>query len=419
MSQSVVPAVRRVVLRDYKSIRECDVSLGPLAILVGPNGSGKSNFLDALRFVSDSLRTSVNTAVADRGEVLELLRRTRERATTFSIELSLAVPEGEAQYQLTIGEVYRLFVIETEACWVSTRGAGREGYRVRNGRIEEATIQNPPPASDHELYLRSVATYPQFQAVRDLLHGMRFYHIDPAKVRIDASQGQPARELASDGQGSLFAYHRLQANPEAKQRLEAYLRAILPSLREIKVATDRMDVGLLHGTSIRKGTQPAEREEPTSLTFVINDDGHRLAFRPRSISDGTLRAFGVLLALFQSHGRGPSEPISLVGIEEPELTLHPAAAGVLFDALTEASQLTQILVTTHSAELLDIKELDPDALLVVDAPQGETRIGPADDASLSAMRNRMYTAGELMEMNQLLPQPRPTGGSPAPAAGAP
>jgi len=417
MRDSVEPFLRRVVLRDYKSIRECDVSLGPLAIMVGPNGSGKSNFLDALRFVSDSLRTSVNTAVADRGEVLEVLRRTRERASTFSIELSLAIAEGEAGYQLTIGEVGGAFVIETEECRVSPGGGRGEGYRVRKGKLEEATIQNPPPASDHELYLRSVAAYPQFQAVRDLLHGMRFYHIDPAKVRIDASQGQPARELASDGQGALFAYHRLESNPEAKQRLETYLRAILPSLREIKVATDRMDVGFHHGTNIRKGTQPAEREEPRSLTFVINDDGHWLAFRPRSISDGTLRAFGVLLALFQSHGRGPSEAISLVGIEEPELTLHPAAAGVLFDALSEASQFTQILVTTHSAELLDVEELDPGALLVVDAPQGETRIGPADDASLSAMRDRMYTAGELMEMNQLRPQPRPTDGSPAPTAG--
>ena len=51
MSDVKPPFVRRVVLRDYKSIRQCDVMLGPLTLLVGLNGSGKSNFLDALRFV--------------------------------------------------------------------------------------------------------------------------------------------------------------------------------------------------------------------------------------------------------------------------------------------------------------------------------------------------------------------------------
>ncbi len=55
MSQGKAPFLRRVVLRNYKSIRECDVALGPLMLLVGPNGSGKSNFLDALRFVAESL----------------------------------------------------------------------------------------------------------------------------------------------------------------------------------------------------------------------------------------------------------------------------------------------------------------------------------------------------------------------------
>lgn len=48
--------VTRVVLRNYKSIAVCDVSPAQLTFLVGPNGSGKGNFLDALRFVSDSLQ---------------------------------------------------------------------------------------------------------------------------------------------------------------------------------------------------------------------------------------------------------------------------------------------------------------------------------------------------------------------------
>ena len=65
----------RVILKNYKSIAACDVRFGPLSFLLGPNGAGKSNFLDALRFVTDSLRTSLEHAIRDRGGFLTCVRR--------------------------------------------------------------------------------------------------------------------------------------------------------------------------------------------------------------------------------------------------------------------------------------------------------------------------------------------------------
>ena len=67
----------RIVLRNYKSIAACDVSPAQLSFLVGPNGSGKSNFLDALRFIADSLRFSLDHALRDRGGVIDVRRRSR------------------------------------------------------------------------------------------------------------------------------------------------------------------------------------------------------------------------------------------------------------------------------------------------------------------------------------------------------
>ena len=65
----------RVVLRNYKSIAACDVQPAQLSFLVGPNGSGKSNFLDALRFIADSLRHSIDHALRERGGINEVRRR--------------------------------------------------------------------------------------------------------------------------------------------------------------------------------------------------------------------------------------------------------------------------------------------------------------------------------------------------------
>ena len=110
------------------------------------------------------------------------------------------------------------------------------------------------------------------------------------------------------------------------------------------------------------------------MNFGRKSAGHKHPWRfPASnMSDGTLRAFGVLLALFQGAGNGDSKR-RLVGIEEPEAALHPAAAGVLVDALREAAGHAQILVTSHSPDLLDNDEFSDDSILAVVAEHGETK----------------------------------------------
>jgi predicted ATPase len=120
------------------------------------------------------------------------------------------------------------------------------------------------------------------------------------------------------------------------------------------------------------------------------------------MSDGTIRAAGVLAALFQPsvlHGG-----TSLVGIEEPELALHPAAAGALFDALTEASERVQVIATSQSADLLDRDDIGPAAIRAVRYDAGRTEIGELDDASARILAGRRSTLGELMRGNQLDPK---------------
>jgi len=120
------------------------------------------------------------------------------------------------------------------------------------------------------------------------------------------------------------------------------------------------------------------------------------------MSDGTLRAFGILVSIFQSLKASDQKPL-LVGLEEPEMTLHPAAAGILLAALREGSQHTQILVTSHSPDLLDNPDISPDSLLAVDNVDGVTRIGAIDAAGQQVLRERLFTSGELLRQNQLAP----------------
>ena len=120
-----------------------------------------------------------------------------------------------------------------------------------------------------------------------------------------------------------------------------------------------------------------------------------------SMSDGTLRAFAALMAAFQMalpHGYP-----SLVAIEEPENSLHPAAMRALVDALDEATLRTQILLTTHSAEMLDNPTIRPENVRVVQLEDGQTLIGPVDEAGVEIVSRKLNSLGGLERENQLEP----------------
>ena len=95
--------LKRVALRNYKSIAACDVRPTQLSFLVGPNGAGKSNFLDALRFVADALRYSLDHALRDRGGINEVRRRSSGHQTHFGIRLEFSLPTSYGYYAFNIG----------------------------------------------------------------------------------------------------------------------------------------------------------------------------------------------------------------------------------------------------------------------------------------------------------------------------
>jgi len=114
-------------------------------------------------------------------------------------------------------------------------------------------------------------------------------------------------------------------------------------------------------------------------------------FRALSMSDGTLRALGLLVALFQhGSGRDDTGPL-LVGLEESEMALNPGAAGILFDALVEASHGRQVLVTTHSPDLLDRRDIKTESLLAVVMERGQTFLGPINAAGRTILQQGLYS----------------------------
>ena len=62
-------------------------------------------------------------------------------------------------------------------------------------------------------------------------------------------------------------------------------------------------------------------------------------------------------------------------------------------------------MTTHSADLLDNDAIPDSSILAVLSEHAETRFGPLDEAGRTALRDHLFTAGELLRMDQLRPDP--------------
>jgi predicted ATPase len=90
------------------------------------------------------------------------------------------------------------------------------------------------------------------------------------------------------------------------------------------------------------------------------------------MSDGTLRVLGLLLAVYQAGEH------SVVAIEEPESTVHPAVAESIVEVLMDAAQEKQILFTTHSPDIIDHKEITDEQIRVVTMERNETLIAPGE-----------------------------------------
>ncbi|MDO5103552.1 MAG: AAA family ATPase [Lautropia sp.] len=373
--------IRRVVLRSYKSIAHCDIQLKPLTFLVGQNGAGKSNFLDALHFVKDALSNSLDNALAERGGLDEVRRRSSGHPNHLGIRLDFELPDSrQGWYAFRIGAMANGgYEVQQEECVLDAVGKG-PGFRISKGEVQSSENTFPAVTRDR-LALVAASGITAFRPVFDALTSMGFYNLNP-KVMRELQKPQDGRLLKPVGENIASVIHHLQrAAPRQIADIQAYLNLVVPAVQHVE----------------RKAIGPMETLE---FRQAVSGARHPWRFLAQNMSDGTLRVLGVLTALLQSN---QDFAPSLIGIEEPETALHPAASAALREVLGRASQQTQVLVTSHSPDLLDDPALDPDSILAVVSEEGETRIAPLDDASRQVMRDHLFSAGELLRLNQLAP----------------
>lgn len=331
--------LERTHIRNYLSLREVTLPLKQLTILVGPNASGKSNILSALGlltkmiisegppptdFIQERLWAGGATSL-----MFELEANVAGKRATYKVKLDSQREHSIKAENLTIGEV--------------------EVISVQNGEgtVRDEDASNPTKYRSHKLALRSAGDYgdkPVTSALVEFIRGWEFYDFQPKKMRggrdiiaqiiIGKASGtsvESSESLSLNVDGSILANLLSYWHKNAPEQFQAVNQALESS------------------TTLKLDQQTGNGNEELYLL-----EGYKTPIPLRRASDGTLRLIAYHILLNQ-----PQVP-SLIAIEEPERNLHPAALTEIANVLEQLAHRTQVIITTHSSQLLDA--LNPDNL---------------------------------------------------------
>src|SRR3954454_24703517 len=222
--------ISRVILNNYKSLRECDVSLGSITFLVGPNGAGKSNFVEALRFLSYALSSSLEQALDARAGFRSIIHKGVASGPTICFEIFFNIRDGtHGRYFVQIGASGEGPIsIGKEECTIRS-SSGEDWFKV-NGGVVTRNHGVTPAASEDKLYLVNASGLRPFESVYRVLSAMAVYNPVPDEIR-GFNPEKRYRNLDRTGSALAETLFRLKTSaPERLNRITEYLRRITPSV---------------------------------------------------------------------------------------------------------------------------------------------------------------------------------------------
>lgn len=382
--------ITRMRVKNFRSIRNLDMELGPLTVLVGPNASGKSNILDALRFIRDAVARGVDFAISQRDGMDSIRHRHRPgRGRPRDVELGVIatfrgvaldynfVLAGNADGGYRVKREYGSYKLGDESEPVE--------FDIRDGRVMKPrgmsdlkTLPGDLLFFDHERRFFFGERPDEWETFQYWIMGLdlsslRFSHVFPNVMRGPRKQLN-TQHLDEDGQNIASVLREMEKSEKGFEDLKETLSHALPGVTNLR--------------SRAVGGYIVLQFEHSNIA-----GDKRIWLDAAQESDGTLRILGLLTAIHQ-----PRQP-PLLGIEEPELAIHPGVLPVLADEFQEASLRMQVVITTHSPDFID--RFPVECIRAVEFVDGETRVGTVSERQASAVRERLFTLGELHRMEGL------------------
>lgn len=361
-----------VRLGNWRNFVKVEVNLQRRVFLVGPNASGKSNFLDVFRFLHDivAIGGGFQEAVSRRGGVSSLRCLTARRYSDIVVRVRIGGGEEPAAWE------YELHFNQDNQQRPIIKGeiVVKRGVNILT-RPDKDDKKDPKRLT--QTYLEQVYANREFRELSDFLASTRYLHIVPQLIREpDRSVGKTNDPFGGDFLEQIARTQERTRNARL-HRIQDALKVAVPQLHELELWRDVSGTPHLRGKYEHWRPQGAWQTEDR-------------------FSDGTLRLVGLLWAVLA--GTGP------LLLEEPELSLHPEVVRFIPQMFARIQRHTgrQILVSTHSSDLLQDEGIGLDEVLLLIPGKGTSIRLTSSFAEIKSL-----LAGGLSLAEVIMPRTRP------------
>ena len=321
--------LEKVRIKNFLSLRDVELPLKPLTVLVGPNASGKSNILNALSLLNRMMSIEKLPPVKfiqsrlwageENHITFQIQAKVKETQPVYELELIAEADNPVVAEELLVGSVKVILIQHGQ------------------GEVQDEDGKNRTPYKSNKLALKSAGNYgnkPITSVLTEFIRGWEFYDFQPNLMRrhlerssfirdnIPASESRESPKLDDDGStlSALLSYWH-ENTPERFQSVSESLAS---------------------STNLKIEQRTVDGDNQLCLS-----EGYKKPIPLNRASDGTLRLVAYYILLNE-----PELP-PLIAIEEPERNLHPGSLTDITNVLEQISEHSQVIITTHSSQLLD------------------------------------------------------------------
>lgn len=376
-----------------------EIELQPLNVLIGPNASGKSNLIEAFR-VLNAAPEDVGRPIREGGGITEYLWKGALAQLWLELQVIVSWEDSDSPllYDLKVSEKNALMYVVSETIKLLSPPinkllpkffyrTGRHGYGELNSKelVENSPFDNetlyryvqsnivPTPSRSVLSEYKNPNSLPSFSHLQNVFSSIHFYtgfHLGRlSPLRYPQRPDLPAATLLEDA--SNLGLVLINQPSSVRQEITERLKAVLPTIEEIR-------------PKIEGGTVP----------IFINEKGFSTPTPVTRLSEGTLRYLCLLTLLLD-----PTPP-PIICLEEPEVGLHPHVIPQIAKLLIDASQRTQLIVTTHSDALISGLMDCPEAIIICERDEEGTKLRRLEPEQIKPWLDR-YAIGDLWRMGEI------------------
>lgn len=379
----------RVTAKNFLSLKDVDVSLGDLNVLVGPNGSGKTNFLNIFRFIGDIARSDLAPAIDAFSGFDSLIFRGASSRAQRRIELHLEGVMTEYAHDNALDEYTLKFwspvagktfaIIRTEEVVLKRKSGRGRRITLSGGKVDvvDITTSNAQTKPARKLDVQEESSglailrrlgeayaAPQIESIAQIFETLRLFDVSVVAARRPSTTVRSEKLNADASNIAAFLVYLKEEHPESFELVRDDVAFVLPGFQDFQ----------FHSLG---GADNAVRLDIKESPLTGATPLARASF-------GTIRAIALFAMLHDPN------PPRLTCLEEVDHGLHPHALDRLVDRLREASTRTQIIVATHSPAL--VNRLKPEELIVFQRdPQTGATVRP--DCSAAEIRQMEEASG--------------------------